>query len=91
MITVVSVDELEKLSVKADSYFDRSDLPLEVYETFLEVQVAYWTFMQENPDCYGDKATWDRASVINHYIRYILMLMISDHLEREQFSKYKTG
>lgn len=76
-----SLSELEFMAKRADEYCDRYDIDEDVYQELLKEHQDYWNFMQENPDCYGEKVIWDQAGVHNRYICFVLMLRISDFIE----------
>jgi len=73
---IISIQELEFLASKADEYCFREDIEREVYQSLHDEQEAYWKFLQENPDCYGNKKDWDQANIHNLFIRYALMLRL---------------
>jgi len=84
---VISLMELESLALRADDYVTRYDIPEDVYQSLLTEQETYYKFLQNNPDCYGNKKDWEKANVHNRFICFMLMLRISEFME----SRYKTG
>jgi hypothetical protein len=86
-LKIIPIKELEIIVQKVESFGDRYDIPLEVYECMLGDHEAYWELLQENPSCYENKEELDRAMTLNRYICLLINLKITECLE----IRYKAG
>jgi hypothetical protein len=84
---IIPLKDLEALAQKANEFSMRYDIPEEVYRNLIIEQESYYKFLENNPNCYGNKQDWEKAKVHNRFICLMLMIRISEIME----SKYKTG